>query len=245
MAPIDELPQRQAEVVFTEESIDWLIENVVASQRENVMDTIVSLFAAPQGKHPLSNQNKTNLVGFNTIEAAQRQFRIIYRVSVRSGVGLIEVITIGHRRDDEVYVDAHDLIQSGKLSEAEQTQIWDALTLIEDTKARVGLENWDYMEEPAPEGLIKSAVASGVLDEDFARILSKDEIVAAMSAAWENGEANHEAAIAAALGRIATSTRPERIFESRREPRCGAIMPKLKIPCIRVKGHAGAHRGHR
>ncbi|NQD40221.1 hypothetical protein [Glutamicibacter halophytocola] len=82
------------------------------------MDTIVSLFAAPQGKHPLSNQNKTNLVGFNTIEAAQRQFRITYRVSVREDVGLIEDITIGHPRDDEAYIDAHDLIQSGKLSEA-------------------------------------------------------------------------------------------------------------------------------
>ena len=245
MPPIDELPQQQAEVVFTEESIDWLIENVVAPQRENVMDTIVSLFAAPQGKYPLSNQNKTNLVGFNTVEAAQREFRIIYRVSVREGVGLIEVITIGHRRDDEVYVYAHDLIQSGKLSEAEQTQIWDALTLIDDTKARVGLEDWDYKEEPAPERLIKSAVAAGALDEDFARILSKDEIVVAMSAAWVNGEVNHEAAIAAALGRIATSTRPDRILASRREPRCGAIMPKLKTPCIRVKGHAGAHRGHR
>lgn len=180
--------EQQAEVVLTEENIDCLIENVVTSQRENVIDTIVSLFAAPQGEHPLSNQNKTNLVGFNTVEVAQREFRIIYRVSVREGVGLIEVITIGHRRDDEVYVYAHDLIQSGKLSEAEQTQIWDALTLIDDTKARVGLEDWDYKEEPAPEGLIKPAVVAGALDEDFARILSKDEIVVAMSAAWETAK---------------------------------------------------------
>lgn len=69
---------------------------------------------------------------------------------MREGVGLIEVITTGHRRDDEVYAYAHDLIESGILSEVEQTQIWDALTLIDDTKARVGLEDWDYKEEPAP-----------------------------------------------------------------------------------------------
>ncbi|WP_441693964.1 hypothetical protein [Glutamicibacter arilaitensis] len=49
----------------------------------------------------------------------------------------------------------HDLIQSGKLSEAEQAQIWDALTLIDDAKARFGLENWGYMEESAPEGLTR------------------------------------------------------------------------------------------
>lgn len=73
LPPNDELPQLQAEVDFTEECIGWLIEIVVTSQREDVMDTIVSLFVAPQSKHPLSNQNKTNLVGFNTVEAAQRE----------------------------------------------------------------------------------------------------------------------------------------------------------------------------
>ncbi|MGO2328496.1 MAG: hypothetical protein ACTH6T_13890 [Glutamicibacter arilaitensis] len=76
-------------------------------------------------------------------------------MSVRKGVGLIDVITFGHRRDDEMYVHVHDLIQSGKLSEAEQAQIWDALTLIDDAKARFGLENWGYMEESAPEGLTR------------------------------------------------------------------------------------------
>ncbi|QIV87704.1 hypothetical protein D3791_11650 [Glutamicibacter mishrai] len=49
-----------------------------------------------------------------------------------------------------------------------QAQIWDALNPIADTKARLGLENGDYMEEPATEGLIRSAVASEALDGGFA-----------------------------------------------------------------------------
>lgn len=244
MPPVDSFPDEQAEVVFTEESIDWLIENVTAFQREEVFDTIVGLFRAPQGKHPLSNQSSTNLVGFNTVEAAQREFRIIYRATVTNGVGLIEIITIGQRRDDEVYSAADALVRSGKLTEAEQTQIWDAMTLVEETRARIGLEGWDYTEEPAPEGLVKAAGAAGI-DEDFAKLLSKDELVVAMAAAWESGKLDPDAGMAAALQRIATSTSPDRILAFRRKDRCGAMMPKLGKPCIRAKGHAGAHRGSR
>lgn len=245
MPPIDELPHNQAEVVFTEHSIDWLIEHVTASQREHVFDTIVDLFRAPQGKHALSHQNKTNLVGFNTVEAAQREFRIVYRVSIINNTGLIEIITIGQRRDGEVYAEAHDLIHSGKLTEAEQTQIWDALILVNETKSRIGLEGWDYSEEPAPEGLIKAAVAAGVITEDTAKLLSKNELVAAMAAAWATGTLDPAAGLAAAFDRVATSTTPDRILASRKEARCGAMMPKLGVPCIRQQGHAGAHRGSR
>ncbi|MFJ2621063.1 hypothetical protein [Glutamicibacter sp. NPDC087344] len=181
-----EPPQQQDEVVFIDESVVWLIRNVVAAQRENAAEASVSLFAALQGQHPFSHQNKMNLLGFNTVEATQRDFHTIYGVSAQKVVGLI---------------------QSGKPS--------------------------------------KVAVASGALDEDFVKILSKDEIVEALSAAWVNGKMNHEAAIATALGRIATSAQPDRIFASRREPGCGEVMPKLKTPCIRVRGHAGAHRGRR
>jgi hypothetical protein len=242
--PVDSLPDDQAEVVFTEQSIDWLIDNVTDHQREDVVDTIVGLFRAPRGKHPLSNQNATNLVGFNTVEAAQREFRIIYRVTVANGVGLIEIVTIGQRRDDEVYSAADALVRSGKLTEEEQTQIWDALTLLDETKSRLGLEEWDYAEPPAPEGIVQAAVAAG-LDEDFARLLSKDELVVAMESAWEDGTFDPAAGVAAAVQRIATSTSPDRILALRRDDRCGAIMPKLGKPCIRVKGHAGAHRGSR
>lgn len=244
MPPVDSLPDEQAEVVFTEQSIDWLIENVTEAERDDVFDTIVGLFRAPRGKHPLSNQNATNLVGFNAVEAARREFRIIYRVTVTDGVGLIEIIAIGQRRDGEVYSAADDLVRSGTLTESEQTQIWDALTLLDETKTRLGLEQWDYAEEPAPDGLVKAASAAGI-DEDVARLLSKDELVAAMAAAWEGGTLDPQAGIAAALRRIATSTTPDRILASRRTERCGVMMPKLGKPCIRVKGHAGAHRGSR
>lgn len=244
MPPADELPDDQAEVVFTEQSIDWLIDNVTEHQREDVVDTIVGLFRAPRGKHPLSNQNATNLVGFNTVEAAQREFRIIYRVTVKNGVGLIEIITIGQRRDGEVYSAADALVRSGKLTDEEQTQIWDALTLIDETKSRLGLEEWDYVEPPAPEGLVKAAVAAG-FDDEFVRLLSKDELVVAMESAWQGGAFDPAAGVAAAVQRISTSTTPDRILALRRKDRCGAIMPKLGKPCIRVKGHAGAHRGSR
>lgn len=245
MQPGERFPDDQAELTFTTESIDWLIANVNVSEREAVFDTIAGLFASPEGKHRLSNRAKTNLVGFNTVEACQRAYRIIFRAKVHESVGSIEIITIGLRRDDDVYAEAHDLIQSGKLSETEQTQIWDALNLLDETKERLGLEGWDYFEVPAPAGLVKAAVAAGILDEDTAKLLTQSELTAAMAAAWESGELDTQAALAAAMERVAASATPDRVFTTRRAPRCGAPMPLAKEICIRAKGHAGAHRAHR
>lgn len=245
MQPGECFPDDQAELTFTAESIDWLIANVNTSEREAVFDTITGLFTSPEGKHRLSNQARTNLVGFNTIEACQRTYRIIFRAKVHESVGTIEIVTIGLRRDDDVYAEAHDLIHSGKLSETEQTQIWDALKLLEETKERLGLEEWDYFEEPAPVGMVKAAVAAGILDEDIAKRLTQGELTAAMAAAWESGDLDTQAALAAAMERVATSATPDRVFTARRAPRCGALMPIAKGICIRAKGHAGAHRAHR
>jgi hypothetical protein len=245
LRPGERFPGDQAEVSFTEESIDWLIENVTATEREAVFDTICMLFSSPDGKHRLSNQTRTNLVGFNTVEACQRTYRIIYRANVRDGVGLIEVVTIGLRRDNDVYSMAGDLIRSGKLTESEQTQIWDALRFLGETKERFGLEEWDYLEDDAPIGLVKSAVAAGVLDEDFARRLSKSELNAAMAGAFSTGVLDTEAAIQAAMERIATSATPDRVFTSRQADRCGLCMPVARAACIRVSGHPGAHRARR
>jgi len=245
LQPGERLPEDQAEVTFTEESIEWLNSNVNASEREEVFDTIVSLFESPAGKHRLSNKGGTNLVGFNTVEACHRTYRIIYRAKVVNGVGVIEVITVGLRRDGEVYAEAHDLVQSGKLTDAERTQIWDALNILQDTKDRLGLEEWDYFEEPAPTGLVKGAVAAGILDEDVARQLTQSELMAAMEAAWKSGELDTDAALAAAMKRVATSATPDRVFTSRRKPRCDAIMPHAQARCIRAKGHKGAHRARR
>lgn len=35
---------------------------------------------------------------------------------------------------------------------------------------------------------------------------------------------------------------PERLISTRKDPRCAALMPRAKAPCIRRRGHAGAHR---
>lgn len=245
MQPGERFPENQAEVTFTAESIDWLSAHVNLSERETVFDTIAGLFASPSGKHRLSNHGSTNLVGFNTVEACQRAYRIIFRAKTHDGVGAIEIITIGLRRDDDVYAEAHDLIHSGKLTEAEQTQIWDALKLLQETKERLGLEEWDYFEEPAPVGMVKAAVAAGILDEDIARRLTQSELTAAMAAAWESGELDTHAALAAAMERVATSATPDRVLTSRRSPRCGVWMPMANALCIRAKEHAGAHRARR
>lgn len=245
MRPGERLPDDQAEVVFTEQSIEWLIETVTAAEREEVFDTIVRLITSPAGKHPLSNRGTTDLVGFNTVEACQRAYRIIYRARRDDGVGTIEVIAIGLRRDGEVYAEAHDLIHSGKLTEQEQTQIWDALRLVDETKERLGLEQWDYFEDSAPEGLIRAAVAGDIIDEDVARMLTKGELNAAVEAAWAGGALDREAALTAAMRRVASSATPDRVFASRRDPRCGVRMPLADKPCIRRRGHAGAHRSSR
>lgn len=245
MRPGERLPDDQAEVVFTEQSIEWLIETVTAAEREEVFDTIVHLFTSPSGKHRLSSRGATDLVGFNTVEACQRAYRIIYRARADDGVGTIEIIAIGLRRDGEVYAEAHDLIHSGKLTEQEQTQIWDALRLVDETKERLGLEQWDYFEDSAPEGLIKAAVAGDIVDEDVARMLTKGELNAAIEAAWAGGALDREAALAAAMRRVASSATPDRVFTSRRDPRCGARMPLAGTTCIRRRGHAGAHRSSR
>lgn len=245
MQPGERFPNDQAEVAFTEESVNWLIERVSSAERESVFDSIVGLFTAPDGKHRLSNQGKTNLVGLNTVEAARRTYRVIYRARTVSGVGLIEIVTIGLRRDGEVYSDAHDLVASGKLSESEQTQIWDALRFLDETKERFGLEEWDYMEEAAPEGMIKAVAGAGILDEHIARLLSKEELVAAMEAAYRTGQLDTDAALQAAMNRVASSAKPDRVFTSRKAPRCGVQMPISGKVCIRAEGHAGAHRSSR
>lgn len=232
-------------MAFTEESIDWLAANTSASERGEVFDAITGLFTSPEGKHRLSNRATTNLVGFNTVEACQRVYRIIYRARASEGVGLIEIITVGVRRDDEVYAEANDLVQSGKLTSAEQTQIWDVLTFLAESRERLGLEEWDYFDDPAPTGMVKAAVAGGILSEEVARLLTQRELTAAMTAAWASGELDTNAALEAAVRLVASSATPERVLQSRRANRCGAHMPLAKAPCIRAAGHAGAHRARR
>ena len=241
----EKLPDDQAEVVFADHCIEWLDRNLNGNDRDTVLDDIIDLCRNPYGKHPLSNRQNSRLAGFNTVESVERKLRIVYRTGAEDEVGLIEVIAIGYRRNNAVYDVASALVETGRLTEAESTQIWDALNLLDSVRERLGLESWDYAEKPAPEGLQKAAVASGLLDSETASLLSTDEVNAAMAAGWSDSGPDPAAALDAALGRVATSTTPERVLRFRQDDRCGATMPIAGTPCIRRAGHPGAHRSRR
>ena len=83
-----------------------------------------------------------------------------------------------------MYDVAEGLRSAGLLSEEAFTQIWEALNLLDVTAADVGLDEWDFLPTPAPEGMRKAAVAAGALTQDIADLLSKDEIEAALENAW-------------------------------------------------------------
>ena len=243
----ERLPGDQAEVVFSDESVEWIADNLNPTNQDAVIDTIVSLFQNPAGKHPLSNTSSTKLAGFNTINAGDGvELRVVFRSSAVNGVGLIEIVAIGPRDGSAVYDMAHALIRSGKLTSEEAAQIWEVVEMLDLTRSRLGLEDWDYFEGAAPEGLVKAAVAAGVLDEATARLLTITELTAAMTEGWgADGAPDVDAGLAAALRLVGNSARPDRILTSRPEARCGALMPRSKRRCIRIAGHAGAHRSAR
>jgi hypothetical protein len=117
--------------------------------------------------------------------------------------------------------------------------------LLEVVAESVGLDGWDFHRTPAPDGLIKTVVAAGLLEEKMAKLLSQDEILAAMNASWsETGLPNMDDALQAALrrARFSTSYPGREILFARGEPRCDVIMPRAKVRCIRKLGHPGHHR---
>lgn len=241
----EHLPDDQAEVVVSDDVVEWLATNVTAAEREQVFDDIVSLFTRPWGKHPLSNRSRTDrLAGLNTVTTIDGTHRVVYRAGVSpQGVGLIEVLAIGPRRDNAVYDAVNAMLATGRLDDVAE-QIWGLLAIYEDTARRFGLELWDYAPPPAPESLVRSAVAAGVLPESVARLLSADEIMTALSHAWDpaTGRPDPAGAVAAAVRRVSGSSDPDRLLADRGDPRCGAPMPRAKAPCIRRAGHPGAHR---
>lgn len=242
----EKFPGDQAEVVLTSEAVDWIADNVEQTRWDEVLDDIRALFTRPAGKHALSNRSATDrLAGLSTTATLGTDCRIVFRSSVSAeGTGLIRIIALGTRSDNRIYDAVNALLASGKLTDDEAQSIWDMLELYDQTAEKHGLELWDYRPVPAPEGLIKTVVASGALSQEIAEQLTKDEINAAMENAWdpETGELDPERALAAALDRVAGSSTPERVIAQRAEPRCGAHMPIADRPCIRVRGHAGAHR---
>lgn len=220
------------------------LSDLTPQQREDVLVELVRLCADPGGKHPL----QTPLAGWNTVDVLGGHHRVVYRASVVEGVGLIEVLCLGPRSDSEVYDMAVALRDAGLLTDAELTDLWDALAILDVVAEQVGLQGWDFLPSPAPEGMRRAAVASGLLDEETAALLSKDELEAAMAEGWGPDGPDPITAVVAALERArsrAVPLSPEQaaeILATRGEDRCGAMLPRAQRPCIRRAGHPGPHR---
>jgi len=236
----ERLPHDQAEITFSDIFTEQL-ESLDPGQRDAVLEAVVRLCRDPAGSHPL----RAPLAGWNTLEVLEKKQRVVYQAEVVGGVGVIDVICLGPRSNSEVYDAVKGLSESGLLSDDALTQIWTALKLLDVVAETVGLDGWDYQPAAAPEGMRKAAVASGALPVDVASVLSKDELEAALEAAWgDDGLVDVERAISAALGRHrnASHPNPEEALRRRSEPRCDAYMPRARALCIRRQGHNGPHR---
>ena len=233
------LPDDQAEIAFSDVFVEQL-ENHTAAEQVDVLADVVGLCTDPAGKHPLSKA----LAGWNTLAVLSGRKRVVYRGAEFDNVGLIEVLCIGPKSANEVYDIAVGLVESGALSDDEVTQLWEALSLLDLVAESVGLDGWDYRPPPAPEGMVRAAVASGLLTEDVASLLSLDELEAAMEGGWSSTGADPIAALNAALRRARGNiTFPgDTVVHGRAKDRCGAIMPRAQVRCIRVLGCSGAHR---
>jgi hypothetical protein len=223
-------PNDQAEVVFADIIVEQL-ERFSEDNRIDVLAEIVHLCDDPAGKHPLH----APLSGWNTLDVLSGHYRVVYKATISEGVGLLEVLCIGPRSDSEVYDMAVSAVKTGCLSEDEVTQLWEALGLLEVVTEEVGLEGWDYRPAPAPAGLI---------DQDTADLLAKDELEAAMAFGWGPDGPDPERALIAALERARGSAdfSARKIIEVRQDARCGVLMIRARSNCVRRAGHPGPHR---
>ncbi len=240
MRRAERFPNHQAEVVFGDIFVEQL-ESLSEHERLDILGAIVALCENPAGKHPL----RAPLAGWNTLAVLKGERRVVYKGSLTRGVGLIEVLCLGTRRNDEVYDMAHALTVNAHLTDDEVTQLWAVLALLDVVVEQVGLDGWDYRPEPANTGLRKALVRSGLLDADTAAVLSKDEVLAAMEHGWGTKGADPVKALRAALERARGSVDPtavSRIIAGRQLERCGVAMPRAGVRCIRRKSHPGAHR---
>ena len=239
----ERFPADAAELGLTDVFVEQMVD-LTTPQREDVLVDLVRLCAAPGGKHPL----RAPLAGWNTLEVLEGHHRVVYRASVVDGVGLIDVLCLGPRTDSEVYDMAIALRDAGVLSEEELTSLWEALAILDVVAEQVGLDGWDFLPEPAPEGMRRAAVASGLLDEETASTLSRDELEAAMTAGWGPSGPDPAAALVAALERARSRAAPltpdeaAAIIAARSQHRCGVILPRAQRPCVRRSGHPGPHR---
>lgn len=236
------LPGDQAEVVFSDAFIEQL-DDLTEPERPDVLTEVVRLCDDPSGKHPL----QAPLAGWNTLDVCGGHRRVVYKASVVEDVGLVEVLCIGPRTDNEVYDMAAGLRDAGLLSPDEVTDLWDALALLEVLSEDVGLDGWDYRPPPAPEGMVRAAVSSGLLDESTASALSKPELEAALEGGWGPEGPDPTLALLVALERSRRRGHPtpiltDAVLEGRRSDRCGALMPRAQVRCARRDGHPGPHR---
>jgi hypothetical protein len=238
------LPGDAAELVLSDVLVEQLA-GLTPDLREEVLAAVVRLCADPAGDHPLSGV----LAGWNTLSVLRGRSRVVHRVDVVAGVGLIEVLCLGPRSDSEVYDVARALVASGLLTDDEITALWDALAVLDVVAERVGLDGWDFRPEPAPEGMRRAAVAAGLLDAEVADLLGRDEVEAAMCEGWGPAGPDPVAALVAALERARDRAVPldadgaRAVLASRGGPRCGAVMPRARRRCVRRAGHPGPHRG--
>jgi len=239
----DRFPHDQAELVLSDVAVEQLADFTDTEQLDIVAE-LVRLCEDPAGKHPL----QAPLAGWNTVEILRGHKRCVYKASVIGGVGVIDVLCIGPRTDSEVYDMATALRDAGILTEGELTDLWDALAILDIVAEQVGLDGWDYRPEPADEGIQRAAVASGLLTEEQAALLSKDELLAAMQSGWGPDGPDPLAALVAALERARSRAEPvsaddaEAILEQREGDRCGVLLPRAQSTCIRREAHPGPHR---
>ncbi|CAM3446824.1 hypothetical protein H7J08_19390 [Mycobacterium frederiksbergense] len=242
----ERLPGDQAEVVFSESFLVYL-DDLTADERESVLTEVVALCDHPTGKHPLSNRSASDrLAGLNTVEVLGKKHRVVFAARVVEGVGLIEVVCAGPRTGNAVYDVANALVRSGRLTEQEVTQLWDALALLEVVAEGVGLDGWDYKPRAAEAHLVRALVQLGLLPEDLAKVVSRAEAEAAMKDGYDDtGKPDTYAALAAVM-RAARSRSDygdaRDILHRRSAERCGAEMPRARAKCIRRVGHPGPHR---
>ena len=245
MRPGERVPDDQAEITFNDVFVEYLEELAVAD-REQVLVEVIGLCRNPVGSHPLSNQAGAGaLAGWNTLEVLRREHRVVFTSRIVDGVGLIEVLCAGPRRASAVYDMATALVRTGRLTDEEATEIWTALVLLEVLAEDVGLDGWDFQPPAAPTGLIQAAARSGLLPEEIARLLSKDELEAAMEHGWGPSGPDPAAALDAALRRSRSGVNPldaSRIVAGRSEDRCDVMLPRAHQQCIRRAGHPGPHR---
>lgn len=243
MKPGDRLPGDQAEIAFSDRFAEQL-DGLPETERLDILATVVALRENPGGTHTLSTRGRDRtLVGWNTLEVSRRKRRVVYKVD--EDAASFFVLCIGSRRESEVYDTTAALASSGALTDAETTQLWDALSLFDILAEDLGLDEWDYRPEPAPEGQRRAAVAAGLLEEALASLMSRDELVAAMEGGWGPDGPDPARALDSALRRArgnATFDSARWVIEQRGSARCNAPMPRARAACIRRAGHPGPHR---